>query len=150
MFQVAKQFFLDFSFFLAEVDEKCRYQNIGRNDLVSNLVNAGLFCYIPVLFKLLLLRIHRSKSAFATKTNKFNSYSYTRESQVCHFIIFFNLSLNLFSERRLEKIACVAGGIVVPGVTFLAAEPLREAIAVKPRGIFASGAAAQNLTALAC
>ena len=44
----------------------------------------------------------------------------------------------------LEKIACVAGGIVVPGVTFLAEEPLREAIAVKPRWSVASGSAAQN------
>ena len=36
MFYVAKQFSLDFSFFLAEVDEKYRYQNIGRNDLVND------------------------------------------------------------------------------------------------------------------
>lgn len=52
MFQVAKQFFLDFSFFLAEVDEKCRYQNKGRGDLVSNLVN-DCFAIYPVFFKLL-------------------------------------------------------------------------------------------------
>ena len=71
MFQVAKQFFLDLSFFLAEVDEKCRYQNIGRGDLVSNLVNDCFAISMQSSSNYFTLLRIRFKSAFATKTNKF-------------------------------------------------------------------------------
>ena len=59
----------------------------------------------PVLFKLLYV---------AENTPLYIIVLYTLESQVCYFMRFYiNLSVNLFSERRLERIACVAGGIVV-------------------------------------